>query len=143
MRIKVVSDEKELALAFKIRELVFMEEQNVSKELERDGLDKEASHILVSEGEKSIGTARMRILSGGKVMRVERMALLKDYRGKGRGKKMVDFLINLAKDEGVEKIFLHAQYQVRNFYKKCGFRGQGERFMEAGIPHIGMYKKIR
>jgi len=64
-----------------IRYEVFVDEQNVPEELEIDGLDNEAKHVLAFVDGVPIGTGR--ILSDGHIGRV---AVLKDYRGFGIGK---------------------------------------------------------
>ena len=44
---------------------------------------------------------------------------------------------------GFAEIVLHAQVVVAGFYRRLGYVEEGDPFDEAGIPHIGMRKKIR
>jgi predicted GNAT family N-acyltransferase len=66
------------------------------------------------------------------------MAVLKRYRRKGIGKKLLRHAIRLALRRGVRKIYLHAQVAVIGFYEALGFRCAGDVFSEAGIPHRKM-----
>ena len=84
-KIKDLSDKKK---AFEIRDLVFCEEQKVSKEIEFDGLDQFCNHYLAKINELPIGTARVRELKKG-TFKIERMAVLKRHRKKGVGKAII------------------------------------------------------
>ena len=71
-----------------------------------------------------------------------RIAVLKKYRKQGYGRQICNKLIEIAKENEVEKIILHAQCYAIDFYKKLGFREYGEVFEEAGISHIEMRKIV-
>ncbi|MGH8671914.1 MAG: GNAT family N-acetyltransferase [Burkholderiales bacterium] len=117
-----------------IRETVFIIEQGVTEDLEWDGLDAEAQHALAyTVAGLAIGTARL--LSDG---HIGRMAVLKPWRHRGVGTALLDALLELAKRNGLSKVFLNAQEHAVGFYEKHGFRVHGETFMDAGIPHFAM-----
>jgi len=137
LEIRIVKNKKELNDVFKIREIVFVNGQNCPWECEMDGLDDSAKHIIVKYKGKTIGCARIRF--PGNRTKLERIALLKEYRGKGFGRELMNYLIRYCRRKKVEEIFLHSQLYVKNFYKKCGFRLRGKIFLEAGIEHIEMY----
>ena len=84
-----------------------------------------------------IGCARIRLI--GKKAKLERIALLKKYRGKGFGKNIVNYLIKYCKKKNIKGIYMNSQYYLMNYYKKFGFKTRGKTFMEAGIKHIEMY----
>ena len=83
----------------KIRFEVFVDEQNVPEELEIDGLDDEAKHVLAYSDDEPIGTGR--ILIDGHIGRV---AVLKKYRGLGIGKSVMQELIKWAQKNNLEKL---------------------------------------
>lgn len=120
-----------------IRTSVFIEEQNVPVELEWDGLDPNCTHFIVRSDSKAIATARLK--SDGQI---GRMAVLKPYRNLGVGSRLLTEVLNYAKGAGFNSIYLHAQIQVIGFYQKFDFTTEGEEFMDAGIPHRAMVKKI-
>lgn len=116
-----------------IRDKVFGEEQNVPDDIEWDGKDEDAIHTLAYIRNKPVGTGRM--TADGKI---GRLAILKEYRCKGIGGKMLDALIEEAKKNGLQKLYLHAQTHAIWLYEKRGFIASGNLFMEAGIEHIYM-----
>lgn len=134
---RFVVDEADLKAAFDVRQQVFVEEQGISRELEYDGLDNEAIHMLVMDGGNVIGTARVRFLADNQA-KIERMAILKPFRRKGIGRGIISFLIAESKRRRVKHVILHAQHDVLPFYRSCGFEEVGGPFWEAGIKHLKM-----
>ncbi len=120
-----------------IREAVFINEQHVPRELEFDGLDDTAVHVLAHVNEQPAGTGR--VLDDGHIGRI---AILKAFRGQGLGARVVLALIDEAARGGCQRVYLGAQLQAVEFYQKLGFTPYGEEFMDAGIPHIHMEKLL-
>jgi len=138
---KLVTNDKELKGAFEVRRQVFVAEQSIPEDLELDGLDKKALHMVVKDGERVIGTARVLFLANSQA-KIERMAVLKPFRGIGIGKKIISFLNEELKNRQVEEVVLHAQCSVVAFYKSCGFKELGPAFWEAGIRHLKMQRQL-
>jgi len=138
---KLVTGDVELQKAFEVRRQVFVREQSISEDLVFDGHDREALHMVVKDGERVIGSARVQFLADNQA-KLERMAVLKRYRRKGIGKGMLLFLDAVWKDKQVQQVIIHAQFEVVPFYKLCGFDGFGLPFREAGIKHIKMRKQL-
>lgn len=120
-----------------IRTSVFIEEQNVPIELEWDGLDPDCTHFIVRLHSKTIATARLK--PDGQI---GRMAVLKPYRDQGIGSKLLNTVLKHATQTGYSRVYLHAQVQAVGFYQAYGFTVEGEKFMDAGIPHRAMYKNL-
>jgi predicted GNAT family N-acyltransferase len=140
IKIRKVRNKSELNKAFKIRTTVFVEEQNVPLDLEIDGLDTEAEHFIFYLKDKPIGCARLR--TDKDFAKLERIAIIIEYRCKGYGKQLTNFLIDYCKQKKYKEIRLHSQTNVLDFYKKLGFKPVGKNFFEAGIEHIEMRRKI-
>ena len=136
VRVKRVSSKIELAKAFSIRMHVFVREQGVPEAIEMDRDDERALHFLAYEGKKATGTAR--VVMHHRSAKIGRMAVLKSYRRKGIGKKLLKRAILTARRQGAENIYLHAQVPVIDFYEAMGFRCIGPVFDEAGISHRKM-----
>jgi predicted GNAT family N-acyltransferase len=125
-----------------IRRTVFQEEQGVAAELELDGRDEAAEHVLAYLDGQPVGTVRARFLDG-KTAKIERLALLPSARGKGIGQKLMQAAIEIIeKNHECEEIIIHAQKYIQELHKKLGFEPIGETFYEAGIPHIKMIKRF-
>jgi len=117
-----------------IRECVFIREQGVPEDMEWDGLDAECIHLLAKTAQgDAIGTVRL--LADG---HIGRMAVLKEWRGKGVGRALLLRTIELARDMGLRRVVLNAQTTALGFYEKAGFTASGGEFMDAGIPHYRM-----
>jgi predicted GNAT family N-acyltransferase len=129
-----VTDEAELEKVFAIRREVFVVEQDCPPELEWEFED-ESTHFLAKVDDEPAGAARWRKTDKG--YKLERFAVLKQYRGLGVGQVLVQAVIDdLPVDAGY--IYLHAQIQAVGLYKKFGFVPTGPEFEEAGIRHYKM-----
>jgi len=137
IEIKQITNSADTEQSFAIRRQVFCIEQNVSEEIEMDEFDEDATHILAYIDNKPIGTARWRFTEDGAKM--ERFAVLIEYRGKGVGEALVNYTLGKLKD--YDYIYLNAQESVIKFYEKFGFDVVGDRFYEADIPHKMMILK--
>jgi predicted GNAT family N-acyltransferase len=139
IRVRRLASQKEIAKAFAIRMRVFVKEQGVPAEIELDSDDDRATHFLAYIGSRAVGTARVVRHHGS--AKIGRMAVLKSYRGRGIGKKLLERAMEAAKKWGARKIYLHAQVAVIGFYESMGFRCTGPIFDEAGIAHRKMILK--
>ena len=138
---KLIESEKELAEAFKVRKEVFVEEQGISEDIELDNNDSEAMHIVVKDGKRVIGTARV-LFPSLDVAKIERMAILRHFRGKGIGSRIISFLLAELRNRQTRKVVLHAQYSSVAFYKSHGFAESSIPFNEAGIRHLKMEREL-
>ncbi len=124
--------------ARRIREAVFVREQGVPLELEMDDKDAHCAHALVhSAAGSALGTGRL--LPDG---HVGRMAVLKEWRGKGVGALLLQTLVEHARQRGDACARLNAQAYAVGFYRRYGFEVSGAEFMEAGIPHLPMRREF-
>jgi len=137
-------DDARLAEAFTIRFDVFVDEQKVPVEIEVDEHDREdptAVHALVYLHEKPVATGRF-YEKDETTVQIGRMAVLKEMRGRGMGRSLLDALVEEAKRRGYTEVQLHAQTHAREFYEKSGFVAFGKEFDDAGIPHIEMKRQL-
>jgi predicted GNAT family N-acyltransferase len=119
--------------AWALRRRVFIEEQHVPEEIEMDEDDAHAFHALALDGETAVGCGRM--LRHGEEIKIGRMAVLRDRRGTGIGRRVLEFLMEAARRQGYRKAILHAQLTAEGFYLRNGYIPVGEIFEEAGIAH--------
>jgi predicted GNAT family N-acyltransferase len=127
--------------AFEVRYEVFVDEQGVPRELEADEFDPRATHLLAIRDGQVVGTLRM--LAHGGAAKIGRVAVRAAARRTGIGGRLMERAAALALERGFAEIVLHAQVAVAGFYRRLGYVEEGDPFDEAGIPHIGMRKKIR
>ncbi|WP_373898066.1 GNAT family N-acetyltransferase [Haloimpatiens sp. FM7315] len=119
-----------------VRTEVFVKEQNVPLDMELDEYDNLAYHLVIYDNDKPIGVGRFVKIEDYYL--IGRVAILKEYRGKGYGEFIMKSIIKKVKELGGKKIKLHAQVHAEKFYEKLGFKSYGEIFYEAGIKHVNM-----
>lgn len=124
---------------FTIRTEVFVDERSIDQEDEYDGFDHLSTHFLAWYGNNPAGAARRRRLNNGS-FRLERFAVLADYRNKGVGAALVT-----AGLEGLppgQLVVIHPTVETVSYFEKFGFEAIGEEFEEAGIPTMEMRYQI-
>jgi predicted GNAT family N-acyltransferase len=137
LKVIKIAVQEELEKAFAIRKIVFVEEQNCPAELEWEN-EEVSTHFLALMNNEPCGAARWRKTDLG--YKLERFAVLKDYRGKRVGQALVAaVLADLPGD--ADYIYLNAQLRAMSMYAKFGFIAEGEEFEEAGIKHFKMVKR--
>ncbi len=140
---RITTDPGALEQAAKLRNRVFVGEQGVDPELEFDGRDGDAVHVVLEEGGPGgavIGTAR--IFDTGSEAVVGRVAVEAERRGGGFGALVMRVAERWASEQGLPAVELHAQQAVVGFYERLGYAGIGEPYEEAGIPHLTMRKQL-
>lgn len=133
--IRRIDSGADMGAAFSIRQKVFVEEQHVDPHLEYDEHEGISTHYLAYVDGMPIGTARWRETDGG--VKLERFAVLKDYRDRGAATALLIRILSEIESLG-KPIYLHAQVQVVPFYEKFGFQAVGDEFIEADIRHYKM-----
>jgi len=121
-----------------IRREVFIQEQQVPEELEWDEFDETAQHIIaLDKHHQAVATGRIK--ADG---HIGRMAVLKSYRQQGIGSEILLALLDVAKQQNLNSVYLHAQVNAIQFYEKQGFSCNSDEFLDAGIPHKSMVKEL-
>lgn len=126
---------------FVIRGAVFVAEQQVAIEEESDAHDGTADHLLARQDGVPVGTGRL-VVAGGAVGVLGRLAVLPRARGTGVGQALVGAIEDRARERAVAVIELHAQTHALKFYERLGYAAYGEEFLDAGIPHLYMWKDL-
>jgi predicted GNAT family N-acyltransferase len=144
IRVRVVAagDAGAMAEVHAIRHEVFVVEQGVPADLEWDGKDGRAVHVLAEGG----GTGRLLLgadaaaKNGGDpdLAVLGRLAVLKERRGTGLGALLVRALEGEAARLGLAGVYLEAQVHAIGFYEKLGYTAYGPPFQDAGIAHRSM-----
>ena len=133
LKIQLVKTKKEYKDILEIRKKVFVEEQNVPLNIEIEH-EEDSKHVICFIDQLAVGTGRWRKTKNG--IKLERFAVLTDFRNKGIGKEIVNFILSEISSNNT--IYLHAQEAVVDFYKKLGFKVSGKKFYEADILHSKM-----
>jgi predicted GNAT family N-acyltransferase len=119
---------------------VFSGEQGVSIAADRDGRDGESTHLVAIAEGAVIGTCRL--LFRGRVARLGRLAVDPVHRGQGIAGALLELADRIAREEGARSISLHAQTYARQLYLDAGYEERGPEFVEEGIEHVAMGKRL-
>jgi len=130
-------DQELMGISNKIRTEVFVKEQNVDPVLEYEH-EEEGHFYLMYLDKNPVATARWRTTENG--IKLERFAMLKEFRNKGLGSVLLGEVMKDVPEQN-QKIYLHAQLKAVPFYERAGFVKEGEIFTEAGIEHYLMEYK--
>ncbi len=122
-----------------LRTLIFIEEQGFVREF--DDLDAAAVHIVAFDGDKPIGTCRYYPRPDGSYA-IGRIAVAREYRGKGVGSALVLEAERRVALLGVKTTVVSAQLRAAGFYRSLGYTEQGSPYPEEHVPHILMVKGI-
>jgi predicted GNAT family N-acyltransferase len=135
--ILIATSRDDIERCFTVRRAVFVGEQSVPVELEMDDLDAEATHFLIlDEAGEPIGTARL--LSHDDSAKIGRVAVLRNLRGQGHGRAIMEAVLAEARRRGFREALLSSQTYAIPFYERLGFIAHGPVYDEAGIPHRKM-----
>jgi YbgC/YbaW family acyl-CoA thioester hydrolase len=130
------------APARKIRTEVFVEEQRVPLAMEWDDADDTCVHAVVfNRIGQPIATGRLLPSQAGSA-KIGRVAVNRVLRGSSVGRRVMQALMDAARQRGDRQIVLHAQRSAEAFYRGLGFTARGDEFEEAGIPHIEMTRPL-
>ncbi len=130
----------EVSAALDLRERVFAVEQGVDPAADRDGRDHEAVHLVAVDGDQVVGTCRL-VFSGSRA-RLGRLAVLRSRRREGLGAALLAEADRRARAAGAKRIDLHAQLVARELYLRAGYIERGDVFVEEGIEHVAMDKRL-
>lgn len=136
-----VEKEEQYKQALEVRRDVFIVEQNVPPNEEIDDLEKDAIHFVAYDDEGyPIGAGRFRI--NNEKGKVERICVRKSHRGQQIGKLIMDKIEHVALSCRVPTLVLNSQTHAIPFYEKLGYKIISDEFMDAGIPHKTMEKRL-
>ncbi|SDD41247.1 Predicted N-acyltransferase, GNAT family [Paenibacillus sp. UNCCL117] len=142
----VVSSDEQLKQGLEVRMEVFVKEQQVPEELEIDEFDSSweaCRHFLLLDGSRPVAAARYRKYDES-TAKLQRIAVLAEYRGLGLGKRIIEMMEDDIRSRGIASaIILDGQTQAEAFYHKLGYSTVSEEpFLDAGIWHVRMIKTL-
>jgi predicted GNAT family N-acyltransferase len=137
LNIRKVNNSSDFFKLLEVRKKVYVDELNVPIELEFDEYDETAFHFVVEVDDIVVGTARLVALDNeGNIGRV---CILKDFRRKGLGTKLITSIINASMNMGLDRLTVEAKVDALPFYEKMGFVNEGNEYLEIGVPHNKMF----
>jgi predicted GNAT family N-acyltransferase len=130
----------ELEAALALRHRVFCEEQGVPKREEIDGRDGDALHLVAVLDGRVVGTCRLLFVD--RTVQFSRLAVEVEARRQGIAAELLRAADDEARARRARRIVLHAQTYAVELYVRAGYEPRGRRFVEAGIEHVAMEKRL-
>lgn len=127
--------------ALALRQQVFTHEQGFPAEIDVDEYDNDALHVVLYLDNQPAAVLRC-LLSADGLIKVGRVAVLKQFRGKGLGRELMRFVEQYAIEHQYKMIGLSAQHTAINFYQNMGYHTQGKMYDEEGMDHIYMVRTL-
>lgn len=127
--------------ALSIRNKVFVDEQHVPPEMEVDEFENLATYVVGYLDSVPVVTARLLPIEKD-TYKVQRVAVLKYYRGKKIGKQIMIEIERFTTENKRTFLVLGAQDHAIEFYTALGYSMNSEGYLDAGIPHHDMIKKL-
>jgi predicted GNAT family N-acyltransferase len=140
IEVRPARDDEELSAALALRHAVFVVEQQVPVADEIDGRDGGALHLVAVEDGTVVATCRL--LGDGATIKLSRMAVAPSARRRGIASALLDEAEQRARRQGAQRLALSAQTEALGLYERAGYSAYGDRFMDAGIEHLMMEKRL-
>jgi predicted GNAT family N-acyltransferase len=138
--VRPARDTDEVRAALALRHEVFVVEQAVPLEEEIDGHDTTALHLVAVDDGRVVATCRL--VAAGETVKLGRVAVAASARRRGLASRLLRESETHARTLGARRIALAAQTAALVLYERAGYTPYGDRFMDAGIEHLMMEKRL-
>lgn len=127
--------------ALQLRKTIFVGEQGVPLAEEVDQNEAACEHFVLYTENKPVATCRLLPMPEN-VGKLQRMAVAKEARKHGYGRELIKACESWAAANRFQMIRLGAQLSALPFYVQLGYRAYGAEFLDAGIRHRMMEKRL-
>ncbi|PKQ25729.1 MAG: GNAT family N-acetyltransferase [Actinobacteria bacterium HGW-Actinobacteria-4] len=163
VRVEAVTTASQFEDCLAVRFEVFVREQQVSEDGERDALDDDprtlhcvaydsagtvvaAGRLLAPHTDTAHGPATGHGAMDPANPHIGRVAVKREARGTGAGRAIMSFLEQAALERhgagGAVRVELSAQDQAMAFYERLGYTPYGEGYLDEGIWHHDAFKDV-
>ena len=132
----------EMDALLELRHRVFCVEQGVPKREEIDGRDGDAIHLVALRSDDGCVVGTCRLLFIDRTVQLSRLAVEPDARRQGIATALLHEADREAAAARARRIVLHAQTYAQDLYVADGYEPRGRTFVEAGIEHVAMEKRL-
>jgi predicted GNAT family N-acyltransferase len=140
--VRFASSTQDLDAGYALRREIFEVEQNIPRPLDRDPFDYSADHVVAfDDAGRCVGTGRL-VRLDARTAQIGRMAVVAEVRKHGVGGLVLDALERMAKLRGLTELTLNSQLSSESFFRNRGFVREGETFLDQGVPHVVMRKRL-
>ena len=133
----------EFQQACELRYKLFFAQHDLPKSIVTDPKQSDYFHAAIAIDNKVVAYGQL-VPHKDKIYHICQMVVMPEYQRQNLGKKILLFLIDIAKQEQAIALTLNARLTAVGFYHKLGFQTHGTSFPSSttGIPHITMNLKL-
>lgn len=132
---------REMFCVERLRCEVFVTEQKITLP-ELDDTDLKATQVFLLNQRQNDALAVCRVFKEKGKWIVGRVAVKKEARGQHLGNQMLKKVQAYVKEQGGKELSCHAQLTAKSFYDYLGYQTVGPVFLEGGLKHVKMIKKL-
>ena len=103
--------------------------------------DADSLHLVAVEGPDVVGCVLFHP-EGPHTGRLFQMDVAPARQKSGLGARLVRALEEALEARGFQEVTLHGRASVQGFYERLGYAVYGEPFVEVGIPHVHMRRRL-
>ncbi len=133
--------DEEIRKVFEIRKEVFVNEQKIFKDTDKDKDDKHALYLIAMIDDEIVGTVRVFPIGDNEWVG-GRLAVKKKFRGTRTGWLLVQEAVSLVKKNHCRKFTAMIQEENIKFFKRLGWQPYGVMFVYHGKRHLAMEAKL-
>lgn len=137
----IIYDSPEYEVSVNLRNEVFRKPWGLDIRNDNLSSDKEVEMFGAYIGNKMIATIFLDEYSKD-IVKIKSVAILEEYRGKGLGKYLMDYVENIARQRGYTKSILMGRVSAEKFYHKLGYKTISDPYDYKTIPHVDMEKNL-
>ena len=104
--------------------------------------EKDSFHLALREGAVLLACLVLKPVDEG-CIKMRQLAVRESSQGKGVGRELLNYAHSFARERGYVEIVLHARETARGFYEKLGYEVERDSFVEVGLPHVFMRKRLQ
>ena len=124
----------QMAFVNSIRVDICIRELGIDPEVEFDANDNnDTRYVLATKENLPAGTCRLRFIEEEHVAKIERVNVLKEYRGTGVGRALLETAEKWAVDEGYNDIVITSREEAISFYEKCGYTAHHDQKYQSSV----------
>lgn len=138
----VSSGSTEYALTVALRHEVLRVPLGLAFTVDQLASESGSHHLAAFDAEGHILGCLMLTAHEGGEIQMRQVAVKPSMQGTGLGRRLVDEAERKAKELGFTRMMLHARDKAIGFYERLGYAREGDLFVEVGIVHQQMAKKI-
>lgn len=130
------------ASAFYVRMSVFVLERKMELSEEFDDQDRlTIDYAVMYDQNKPVSTGRYELLDSS-IIRIGRIATLKEYHGKNLGRTVIQALEEIGREKGCTKASIHSEVSAASFYEELNYKIVSDEFYENNVPCVLLEKEL-